>query len=201
MMDLFGFDEQLNILPCDGEVNYFGQIFSAQESSYYLNNLLRNIEWKNDTLVIHGRHIVTKRKVAWYGDHAFDYSYSNSTKIAQGWTKELLMLKMIVEQTTQTTFNSCLLNLYHNGDEGMTWHSDNEDALLKNGAIASLSFGATRKFSFKHKLTRKTVSLELDQGSLLIMKGTTQTHWVHSLSKSKKITEPRINLTFRTVVV
>lgn len=200
-MDLFGFDERLNILPCDGEVNYFGQIFCAQECRYYLNHLLKNIEWKNDELLIHGRHIVTKRKVAWHGDHAFDYSYSNSTKQAQGWTKELLKLKTIVEQITQTTFNSCLLNLYHNGDEGMTWHSDNEDALLKNGAIASLSFGARRKFSFKHKLTRKTLSVALDEGSLLVMKGATQTHWLHSLPKSKKVTQARINLTFRTVVV
>ncbi|MDQ6667858.1 MAG: alpha-ketoglutarate-dependent dioxygenase AlkB, partial [Thermoproteota archaeon] len=99
-----------------------------------------------------------------------------------------------------TKFNSCLLNLYHNGDEGIAWHSDDEKPLGENSIIASLSFGAERKFSFKHKQTKQTISVVLEHGSLLIMKDATQTNWVHSLPKSKKITRPRINLTFRTIV-
>lgn len=200
-MDLFGNDSSLNILPFDGEVNYFGQIMSAQQCDDYLNRLLHNIDWKNDELVVHGRTIVTRRKVAWYGDQPYDYTYSKSTKKALRWNEDLLKLKERVQMETQTTFNSCLLNLYHTGDEGVTWHSDSEEALLKHGAIASLSFGASRKFSFKHKATRKTVSLMLDEGSLLVMKGATQTNWLHSLPKTTKVAEPRINLTFRTIVV
>ncbi len=93
-----------------------------------------------------------------------------------------------------------MLNLYHNGNEGMGWHSDDEKSLGKNNTIASLSFGAERNFSFKQKHTKQIVSLVLEHGSLLIMKDTTQTNWLHSLPKSKSVTRPRINLTFRTIV-
>jgi alkylated DNA repair dioxygenase AlkB len=106
-----------------------------------------------------------------------------------------------MEQMT-TIFNeyraSNLLNK-HNGNEGMGWHSDDEKSMGKNNTIASLSFGAERKFSFKHKQTKQIVSLVLEHGSLLIMKNATQTNWLHSLPKSKNITQPRINLTFRTI--
>jgi alkylated DNA repair dioxygenase AlkB len=128
------------------------------------------------------------------------YTYSNATKQALTWTKELSDLKRLVEQITEARFNSCLLNLYHNGNEGMAWHSDDEESLGMNTTIASLSFGAERKFSFKHKQTKQMVSLVLEHGSLLIMKDATQTNWLHSLPKSKKIIRPRINLTFRTIV-
>ncbi|MBT3204064.1 MAG: alpha-ketoglutarate-dependent dioxygenase AlkB [Gammaproteobacteria bacterium] len=199
-MDLFEHDPDFNLLPYDGEVNYFGVILSPSESTHYLDHLLNAIEWKNDEVIIAGKHITTKRKAAWYGDERYAYSYSNTTKHALPWTTELLLLKDIVEQYCGKTFNSCLLNLYHNGDEGMTWHCDDEKMLGVNTTIASLSFGSERKFSFKHKSSRQTISIDLQQGSLLIMKGTTQTHWLHSLPKTKKSTSPRVNLTFRTIV-
>jgi alkylated DNA repair dioxygenase AlkB len=118
------------------------------------------------------------------------------------WTKELSELKQLVEKYAGTKFNSCLLNLYHNGNEGMGWHSDDEESLGKdnNNIIASLSFGAERKFSFKHKQTKQIVSVILEHGSLLVMRGATQSNWLHSLPKSKTITQPRINLTFRTIM-
>jgi len=197
-MNLFDFDSLLNLLPCDGELNYYGSILSHTDSVNYLQLLLKNIEWKNDEAVIYGKHITTKRKVAWYGNNDYAYTYANTTKHALSWTKELLELKAIVEKHTNTRYNSCLLNLYHNGDESMGWHSDDEAALGKNTSIASLSFGAERKFSLKHKGTKKTVSLTLESGSLLVMKGATQTHWAHCLPKMKNIEKPRINLTFRT---
>ena len=112
----------------------------------------------------------------------------------------MLELKELVEQKTNETFNSCLLNLYHTGEEGMAWHSDGEKDLKKNGAIASLSFGAERKFAFKHKTSKETVSLVLEHGSLLIMKDQTQTNWLHRLPPTKRIFTPRVNLTFRTIV-
>jgi alkylated DNA repair dioxygenase AlkB len=201
-MDLFGntIDSTKNILPKDGIVNYYGKLFSRQEADHYFNNLLTGIEWKNDEAFILGKLIITKRKAAWYGDTAFEYSYSNRTKIALPWTKDLLELKTKIELETGESFNSCLLNLYHTGEEGMAWHSDGEKDLKKNGAIGSVSFGAERKFSFKHKTTKETVSVMLEHGSLLMMKGTTQTHWLHRLPPTKKILNPRINLTFRTIV-
>jgi alkylated DNA repair dioxygenase AlkB len=135
---------------------------------------MQNIQWEKDKVVICGKHVTTKRKVAWYGDSEYLYTYSNSTKRALAWTNELCELKQIVEKYAGTKFNSCLLNLYHNGNEGMGWHSDDEGSLGKNNTIASLSFGAERKFSFKHKKTKQTVSLILEHGSLLMMKGDTQ---------------------------
>lgn len=173
---------------------------SYQQAVAYYNCLLNDIEWKNDEAIIFGKHILTKRKVAWYGDHPFEYTYSNVTKQALVWTKELLELKMLAEEKSGEHFNSCLLNLYHNGDEGMAWHSDAEKDLKKNGAIASLSFGAERKFSFKHKATKESISLTLENGSLLIMKDTTQTNWLHRLPPTKTTQKPRINLTFRSIV-
>ncbi|MEE9444594.1 MAG: alpha-ketoglutarate-dependent dioxygenase AlkB [Cocleimonas sp.] len=198
-MNLFDFDHSLNLLPYDGTVNYFGPILSPKTSDDYFNYLLNHIEWKNDEVIIYGNHITTKRKIAWYGDKNYHYSYSNTTKKALPWTTELLDLKATVEEKADVIFNSCLINLYHDGDEGVAWHSDDEYSLDSHAAIASLSFGAQRKFSFKHKSTKEAVSLELEAGSLLIMKGETQRYWLHSLPKTTKVTEPRINLTFRVM--
>jgi alkylated DNA repair dioxygenase AlkB len=181
-----------NLLPYDGIVNYYGKIVTSKEADYYFEKLFKHIEWKNDKAIIFGKEIITKRKVAWYGDKPFEYTYSNTTK--------LLNLKQKIETLTGETFNSCLLNLYHSGDEGMAWHSDAEKDLKKNGAIASLSFGAARKFAFKHKQTEQKVELLLQHGSLLVMKDTTQTHWLHRLPPTKKVQTPRVNLTFRTIV-
>lgn len=202
-MNLFSnyIDASINLLPKDGIVNYYGTIFSANEANRYFDVLMKTIEWKNDEAVIFGKHFITKRKVAWYADHKYDYTYSNITKAALPWTKELLELKKIAEEKTGETYNSCLLNLYHDGDEGMAWHSDDEKMLGKDSAIASLSFGAERIFKFKHKQTKEVVSLVLEHGSLLVMKGTTQTNWLHRLPKTTKATTPRINLTFRTMVL
>jgi alkylated DNA repair dioxygenase AlkB len=201
-MDLFssGFNPELNLLPYDGTVNYFGKVFSQPEANYYLESLLQTIEWKNDEAIIFGKRIITKRKVAWYGDQDFEYTYSNTTKRALPWTPDLLALKTITEKISGERFNSCLLNLYHNGNEGMAWHSDGEKDLKKNGAIGSLTFGAERKFSFKHKQTKETVSIILEHGSLLVMKDSTQTYWLHRLPPTKLVSKPRVNLTFRTIV-
>ncbi len=189
-----------NLLPKDGLVQYFGQIMGLQEANTQLHSLLGKIEWKNDEAIIFGERVVTKRKVAWYGDRPYSYSYSNTTKHALPWIVELVELKKMIEHWTEETFNSCLLNLYHTGSEGVAWHSDAEQDLKQNGAIGSLSFGAERKFLFKHKQTKESVSVLLENGSLLVMKGATQSHWLHRLPPTKMISTPRVNLTFRTIV-
>ncbi len=201
-MNLFesSLDGSINLLPFDGTVNYYGVILKSDEAKFYYTTLLDSIEWKNDEAIIFGKKYITKRKVAWYGDRPYQYAYSNITKNALPWTKELLQLKNIVEKESGEQYNSCLLNLYHNGEEGMAWHSDAEKDLKKNGAIGSLSFGAERKFSFKHKENKETVSVLLENGSLLVMKDQTQSFWLHRLPPTKKIFQPRINLTFRTIV-
>src|SRR6195952_6109210 len=118
-MELFDITSPINILPFDGNADYYGQVLNQQESQYYLERLLATIEWKNDEAVIFGRHIVTKRKAAWYGDRPFSYTYSGTTKSALPWTAELLELKQLTESICGHRFNSCLVNLYHTGDEGM----------------------------------------------------------------------------------
>ena len=144
----------INLLPFDGRADYYGQVMAAEEAGRYMERLMSEIEWRNDEAVIFGRHIVTKRKVAWYGDNTYTYTYSNITRQALPWTADLLALKELAGRLTGARYNSCLLNLYHDGDEGMAWHSDDEKSLGKDSAIASLSFGAERKFSLKHRLTK-----------------------------------------------
>jgi alkylated DNA repair dioxygenase AlkB len=196
-MELFQPDKTINLLPYDGVVNYYGKVFNSSETTHYFERLMESIAWKNDEAIIFGKKIITKRKVAWYGDSNFAYTYSNTTRIALDWTKELLEIKQLAENLTGVIYNSCLINLYHSGDEGVAWHSDDEKALGKNTTIASISFGAERVFSFKHKITKETRSIALSPGSLLVMKDETQLHWLHSIPKTKKVIKPRINLTFR----
>ena len=200
-MNLFEQHTNSNLLPYDGTVLNHGIIFNSNDSKRYFELLMSNIEWKNDEAIIMGKHIITKRKVAWYGLKEFSYTYSKITKTAFPFNKDLIVLKEIVESYTKASYNSCLLNLYHNGSEGMAWHSDGEKDLLKNGSIASLSFGAERKFCFKHKITQEKIDLNLKTGSLIEMKNETQTNWLHRLPLTKKVQSPRINLTFRTISI
>ncbi len=200
-MDLFESldNSPRNLLPQDGEVHYYGSIMSTKEADQYFETLMKSIQWQHDEAIVMGKKIITKRKVAWYGEEAYSYTYSNTTKTALPWTKELLSLKHMVEQTSGETFNSCLLNLYHDGSEGMAWHSDAEKDLKKDGAIGSISLGAQRKFAFKHRQSKEVISHLLEHGSLLVMKGKTQSHWMHRLPPTKTVEHPRINLTFRMI--
>lgn len=193
-------DETRNWLPREGTVNYYGSVFSSRDADHYLDKLLHTIRWRHDEAVVFGKTITTRRQVAWYGDEPFSYTYSGTTKYALPWTAELLAIKDETEKRSRETFNSCLANLYHDGTEGMAWHSDGERDLKKNGAIASVSFGAERRFAFRHKTTGEKIELRLEHGSLLVMKDTTQTYWLHRLPPAARVTTPRVNLTFRTIV-
>lgn len=198
-MDLFSSATIKNLLPFDGVTNYHGIILDQEQCAFFYQKLMDTIQFKNDEAIIFGKKIITKRKVAWYGSSEFSYTYSKITKTATIFTKELLALKTIVEKKSGETYNSCLLNLYHSGEEGMGYHSDGEKMLKKNGAIASLSLGVARKFSFKHRKNKQRIDIVLENGSLLVMKEATQTNWLHRLPPTKKVNLPRINLTFRTV--
>ncbi len=200
-MDIFGnkLDQPINLINKNGNVDYYGSLMNEVQANNYFDKLLESIRWKNDKAIIYGKEVITKRKVAWYGDQSYNYTYSNTTKRALAWTQELQELKTMAEEKTNETYNACLLNLYHNGTEGMTWHSDAEKELKDNAAICSLSLGAERKFCFKHKHTKEVVSLVLKHGSCLVMKGATQKNWLHRLPPTKVPKKARINLTFRTI--
>lgn len=192
--------DSLNILPCDGEVYYKKCIWNNLEADDLLCEMKDHLHWQHDELMMFGKKITTNRKVAWYGDKAFTYTYSRTTKTAIPWHPLMLSIREKTEIVTNAAFNACLCNFYHHGNEGMTWHSDDDKEFGLNPTIASLSFGAERTFSFRHKITKEVISIILESGSVLLMKSNTQTHWVHALPKSAKIKEPRINLTFRLVV-
>lgn len=186
-----------NIINKDGIAVYYGSILNEETLPSIYTNLLNKISWQQDQIMMFGKVITTKRKVAFYADNHIDYTYSSVKKKGLTWTPELIQIKNLIESLTGATYNACLLNLYHTGEEGMGWHSDDEKEIILNSSIASLSIGAERKFAFKHKASKETISIMLENGSLLEMKGAIQKNWWHSLPKTKKVGTPRINLTFR----
>lgn len=191
------------LLPgTNGFAWYFPEMIPADQAHEYFESLKLTILWSSDRIKIFGKEIITRREVAWYGDGEFDYRYSGHSHIARPWTKELLEIKNLAELHCKTSFNSCLLNLYHNGSEGMGWHSDDESSLDPQAPIASVSLGAERRFLFRQK-SDKTVKKEilLHNGSLLLMDAASQRSWQHSLPVSARISAPRINLTFRRMKI
>lgn len=187
------------ILDRDGRVDYLPRFFNTSESSLFYQELLQSLDWQFDQIMMFGKMIITKRKVAWVGDPNCSYTYSGVKKEPQMWTPDLIQIKERLENISGQLFNSCLLNLYHNGSEGMGWHSDDEKELDPKAPIASVSFGASRKFSFKHKLDKTKAAIVLENGSVLMMYTPTQENWSHSLVTTKLATTPRINLTFRSI--
>jgi alkylated DNA repair dioxygenase AlkB len=186
-----------NLLPRDGRVFYCGVLWPAAAADGCLSSLLEADFWRNDEVVMFGKRLTLSRRMAWFGEAA--YGYAGALKQPAAWDPEVLRLKAQVEAASGCGFNCCLLNLYADGGEGMGWHADNESTLVTGATIASVSFGAERIFRFKHRTTGEQVEVLLEHGSLLLMEGETQSHWVHALPKSRRIHAPRINLTFRSM--
>jgi alkylated DNA repair dioxygenase AlkB len=166
-----------------------------------MDKIIPEIEWRNDSITFFGKTYPQPRLTAWYVDQGIEYTYSKIKMIAPGWTPELNKLKSDLEETLETPFNSVLVNYYRNGLDHMSYHTDDEKSLGENPTIASLSFGATRKFYFKHRFKKDLSAkmIELNSQSLLVMKGEFQHFWLHKIAKSKSINLPRLNLTFRYI--
>jgi alkylated DNA repair dioxygenase AlkB len=194
-------DCEPNILPKDGCLDYLAGLLSMQESINLMTQLQSSLSWEPDQLIMFGKKVTTRRKVAWVGDPNCSYTYSGVKKIPQSWIPELLLIKAQLEKLSQSEFNSCLLNFYHDGDDGMGWHSDDEKELDAKAPIVSLSLGARRKFAFRHKQDKTTIPLYLENGSALIMHSPTQQFWQHALLKTKTESSFRINLTFRKILI
>ncbi len=186
-----------NLLPYDGVAIYHGVVYPEIEATKMLHTLFDTIPWKADEVIMFGKKITTKRKVAWFADAGITYTYAGVKKSGYIWTDTLIEIKQKIEAITGANYNACLLNLYHEGEEGMGWHQDNEKEMVEASSIASLSLGAARKFAFKHAITNERLDIALANGSLLEMKGIIQQKWYHSLPKTKKVKQMRINLTFR----
>ena len=204
MTDLFAPTPTDNLLPYDGKVNDLGIVIDYPSALYYA--LLTTLPWQSDIVTLFGKTHVTTRQIVWMGDSDASYQYSGHTRQAIAWTDSVFHVKHHVEQQLlkigiHANFNSCLLNYYPSGDEGMGYHADDEKELGDQPIIASLSLGATRKFVFKHKKTQDKVELYLESGQLIVMHGDTQKYWKHSITKTKTVDEGRISLTFRQMAL
>ena len=184
------------------KLEYIENVFNAKETKIYMDKLFTDVLWRREKIIMWGKEIVTKRRIAWYADKGKSYTYSGATFHPSNWNQDLLKIKKRVESLSHVLFNSVLLNEYKNGEVGMGWHSDDEKELGKNPVIASVSFGANRDFLFKHKFDKNhdKIKVHLQTGSLLLMLGSTQHYWKHSIPKRLKVKDPRINLTFRNII-
>jgi alkylated DNA repair dioxygenase AlkB len=190
-----------NLLPLDGEAYFYPDLFSAKESEALMFGLQTNIDWKQEPIKIMGKEVMQPRLTAWHGDAGKSYRYSGINMDPAPWIPELLVIKEKIERVSGQTFNSVLLNFYRNGQDSMGWHRDNEKSLGIDPVIGSVSFGTARMFQFKHRQQPELRErILLTNGSFLLMKGSTQHHWYHSIPKESKVSGSRINLTFRTVI-
>ena len=184
------------------DIKIFNHLFSEDESNYFLRSLLNEVAWKQETITMWGKKRILRRRVAWYGDSGKNYSYSGNLLSPITWNENLKRIKKKIEIVSSITFNSVLLNDYEDGNVGMGWHSDDEKELGKDPIIGSVSFGVDRDFYLKPKIKSNNdrVKIMSSNGSLILMNGSTQHHWLHSLPIRKNINERRINLTFRTII-
>jgi alkylated DNA repair dioxygenase AlkB len=191
----------LNLLPFDGALYYEPNFFEDEVAGTYLSELTDRIKWKQEPIRIMGKEIMQPRLTAWYGDPESSYAYSGITLRPTPWVEPLLRIKTQTENPSDCRFNSVLLNFYRDGNDSMGWHRDNEKSLGPDPIIGSVSLGATRRFKLRHK-TEKGANLEilLTHGSFLLMKGSTQHNWYHSIPKQRNVNSPRINLTFRKIL-
>ena len=182
----------------DGEILYNRNFLSSVEASRYFKILRNETAWQQDQIKVFGKVYDQPRLTALYANNNFSYSYSNITMYPSPFSATLLEIKEKVEQQLKKEFTTCLLNLYRHGQDSNGWHADNEKELGKNPIIASVSLGAERMFHMKHRTDNsQKIKINLIHGSLLVMSGSTQHHWLHQIPKTKKHVEERINLTFR----
>jgi alkylated DNA repair dioxygenase AlkB len=188
----------LNLVK-NGEYLFYPNFFTKLESDLFLEKLKADIEWKQESMNMYGKQVMFPRLTAWYGDNDKPYSFSGITLAPKNWTKELLEIKEKIEPLSNVQFNSVLLNRYRSGNDSISWHTDAEKELGQNPVIASVNFGATRKFQLRHFETKEKIEIELSHGSLLIMQGELQHFWQHQVPRTSKPIGERINLTFRAI--
>jgi alkylated DNA repair dioxygenase AlkB len=188
----------------DADVLLDQAFIPAAAADALLRELTDTIAWRHEPIKLFGKEVLQPRLTAWYGDPTARYRYSGLALEPQPWTPALQQLRQQLEATSGARFNSVLLNLYRSGQDSMGWHADNEPELGPAPVIASLSLGSTRRFRLRPRDPAHTphapVALDLLSGSLLLMRGATQQHWLHAVPKTARPTGPRLNLTFRQIV-
>ncbi|MGO2340410.1 MAG: alpha-ketoglutarate-dependent dioxygenase AlkB family protein [Psychrobacter sp.] len=203
MPDLFSPAPTDNLLPYNGKVNDLGMVIENTDEVYQA--LLTELPWQSDVVTLFGKTHITTRQIVWMGESNTTYQYSGQSHQAIAWSNTVFHMKQYVEQQLLSIgidvhFNSCLLNYYPSGTDGMGYHADDEKELGTQPIIASLSLGATRKFVLKHKKTQDKVELHLESGQLIVMHDDTQEYWKHTITKTKAVSTGRISLTFRQIL-
>ena len=186
----------------DSDISIDQDHFDSEIAGNLLRELTEEIPWVQNKIKFYGKESLVPRLESWHGDEGISYTYSGIKMDAKPWTKNLLMIKESIEPIAKTTFNSVLINYYRDGKDRVAWHSDDEKELGKNPVIASVSLGAERKFKLRHKKYKENQlqhEVFLQSGSLLLMSGSTQHHWLHEIPRTAKPIGPRINLTFRVI--
>jgi alkylated DNA repair dioxygenase AlkB len=197
-LDLFDSSATLAPIPIqDGELSFLPQLPLPVDNAEILRRLIAETDWREETIVVYGKRHLQPRLTAWHGDAA--YTYSGLRLTPQPFPPLLAAIHSAVEQATQRRFNSVLLNYYRNERDSMGMHADDESELGPEPAIASVSFGATRRFVLRHRRTGQSLKIDLTSGSLLLMAGPMQQHWLHGINKLTRQTGPRVNLTFRYI--
>ena len=194
------FEEPRELLPYDGSALLYDWVLGDQSWTHYMSELGDQVRWGVPTIRMFGKEYLQPREVAWYGDPGCEYTYSGSKMELLEWIPPVLELKAIAEEKAGVVFNSVLINRYRDGNDKVSWHSDDEPELGSQPTIASISLGATRRFKFRHLEDRTVVEAELTSGSLVVMSGLSQKCWEHEIPRQTAVKEPRINLTFRTVI-
>ncbi len=200
-LNLFG-EPQENGKPIridNGEYIYIPDFYNREKANRFLEAFVNDIEWNQESMNMYGRQVLFPRLTAWYGDNDKPYSFSGITLQPKPWSKELLEIKQDIEPLSHVVFNSVLLNLYRDGNDSISWHTDAEKELGINPVIASVNFGAERAFQLRHIETKEKIEIVLKHGSLLIMQGELQHYWQHQVPKTKKVDSKRVNLTFRVI--
>ncbi|TLV02238.1 alpha-ketoglutarate-dependent dioxygenase AlkB family protein [Dyadobacter luticola] len=197
MQQLMLFDVRAHLLLPEHLMTYEPGFFSAEDSERYLKTFLKTVPFQQSKVMMYEKEVLTPRLSAWFGDRPIR---DGDQRPPIRWTPELLEIKEKVEANTGTTFNGVLLNYYRDGNDSVAWHSDKDTIPGLKTEIASVSFGQARNFDFRNKQNHKQqYSLELGNGSLLLMKGDLQKFWEHRIAKSAKPMKARVNLTFRKI--
>ncbi len=199
MNSLFPKDKITFDVP-DAEIEYFPNFFNAQKADEFFEKLKNEIPWQQDNITVFGKTYPQPRLTALFGNEGKPYGYSSIVMQPNAWNPLLMFIKSEIEEVCPENFTTVLLNYYRDGKDSNGWHADNERELGRNPVIASLSFGAERSFHLQHNtIKEQKLKINLEHGSLLIMKGTTQHFWKHQIPKTAKPISPRINLTFRII--
>ena len=190
-------DNEISLL--NGQLRFFPSLLGSDADALF-EWFLENLSWQSDSITLYGRLIRIPRLHCWYADNDLAYHYSGLQLRPAPWDEKLLHLKTCLEGVTGATFDSVLANLYRNGSDSVGWHCDNEPELGADPVIASISFGATRRFQLRNKLDKnQKIELALPHGSMLLMGRGVQTHWQHQLPKTGRNVSARINLSYRFI--